>query len=215
MPKKPLWIAISGVYGTGKTTLVEEMFNSYKEKGKRVIKCTMPFQDYGKLEKLKDSTDIHNDILKLASWTRSITQQIREIQASGMYDIIISDGSVLDVLLFASMYSYMYTDVTSILGINSMPIEDFVVFLDADVNLVAYPRVYTVDNFLEKFKSKNVLEKQRFQLKRLLNFVAIEKGIKQYDKTKFFYIDVKSDATRYVLHRIALKKDFLPPEINE
>ena len=215
MAEKPFWIAVSGVYGTGKTTLVEEMYNSYKEKGKRVIKYKMPYQIYAILKKLKDSKDIHNDILKLASYTRTITQKIREIQTSGKYEIILSDGSILDLLLYASMYSYMYTDVTSILGINSIPIEDFVVFLDADVNLVAYPRVYTVDNFLEKFKSKNVLEKQRFQLKRLLNFVAIEKGIKQYDKTKFFYIDVKSDATRYVLHRIALKKDFLPPEINE
>ena len=215
MARKPLWISVSGMYGTGKSTLVDFMYKTYKAEGKKVIKYVMPLQAQQILQKLKNTEDIHSDILQLAKWIRAIALKIRKIQLSGKYEIVLTDGSILDLLLYASMYGYMYTDVLLFLGLSSIPTEDFIIALDADVDTVAYPMVYTVNGFLEKFKSKDVLKLQRVQLRKLLKYVVVERAVRQYYNAKILPIEVEaSDSKRHVHQKIKKAKDFLPKSIN-
>ena len=204
MARKPLWISVTGLFGTGKTTLVNDLKDYFVEKGLEVKRFEMPFQRDDVLNKLNNSYDIHADILLLAYYTRLITQEIQELQGS-CYDIVLTDGSILDVILYASINSYMFSDAASIQGINTMLIEDLIIFLDAEFD-IAYTRIHKKENFSEKFKSKKSLRRQSIQLKKLYDFVQKEKGLKQYQKTKFTLMDTTSNAKQYTLK---MAKDFI------
>ena len=88
--KKTLWVAISGLDGSGKTTLVDSLKTWFEEKGLKVKRDRLPHDRYIVSDLLDKSTDSYTDRLLFAVDNRIFGTELKEVLKSGEFDIVLT-----------------------------------------------------------------------------------------------------------------------------
>lgn len=77
--KKTLWVAISGLDGSGKTTLVDSLKTWFEEKGLKVKRDRLHHDRYIVSDLLNQSTDSYTDRLLFAVDNRIFGTELKEV----------------------------------------------------------------------------------------------------------------------------------------
>ena len=85
------WIVVSGLDGSGKTTLVDDLERWLKENNKRVMRSRLPYDEYLVKKLLNVSNDSYTDRMLFALDNRIFAEHFKKWQDSKEYDIILLD----------------------------------------------------------------------------------------------------------------------------
>lgn len=119
------WIAVSGMDGGGKTSLVEALSEYYKEKGLRVYKFQFPFNKAQVLEEIETSGkgtphgNIRLDRLAFATDYLFGLEKIALLMEAKEYDIYISQRFGSANFIFGAAQEESYEETQLLLGLNS------------------------------------------------------------------------------------------------
>ena len=125
--KKTPWIVVTGLDGSGKTTLVDNLEKFLTEKGFRVKRTRSPHDRYlvgdllnisGDGEPMKDR---YTDRLIFALDNRILGTRIRHWQNSGEYDIILSQRGFFDSFVHGAVQGYTYEQIATLNQIEDLP----------------------------------------------------------------------------------------------
>lgn len=90
------WIAVTGLDGSGKTTLVDNLVKFLESKGFKVYRDRFPHDKYLTKTLLNESKDAYTDRLLFALDNRIAGTHLRSIIETGEYDFIVTQRCFLD-----------------------------------------------------------------------------------------------------------------------
>lgn len=90
------WIAVTGLDGSGKTTLVDNLVKFLESKGFKVYRDRFPHDKYLTKTLLNESKDAYTDRLLFALDNRIAGTHLRGIIETGEYDFIVTQRCFLD-----------------------------------------------------------------------------------------------------------------------
>ncbi len=169
MHKVP-WIVITGLDGSGKTTLVDKLESLFKTQGIRVKRTRSPHDSYLVHELLNVSgdgepmKDRYTDRLIFALDNRILGTRIRGWQASGEFDVILSQRGFFDSYVHGAVQGYTYEQISDINGIMDLPTCDVMIHLCADSD-IAYSRIKD-DEDADKFETPAYMRRQEEETRR-------------------------------------------------
>ncbi len=184
------WIIITGLDGSGKTTLQDDLINYLKKQNKTVKRYHSPYDDY--LKSLLDLSgnglplkDSYTDFLIFALDHRLQNYRIKE--AKEQYDYIISQRGPVDSFVHASVWGFSYEETYSILRMNELETCEILIHLNANPE-IAYERIKN-DKNADKYEYLEYIVEQSKETKKV--FLEIQKENKylaQYSKSINIYI---------------------------
>ena len=169
MNKVP-WIVVTGLDGSGKTTLVDNLEKLFTEQGIRVKRFRSPHDQYlihellnvsGDGEPMKDR---YTDRLIFALDNRILGTRIRGWQSSGEYDVLLSQRGFFDSYVHGAVQGYTYEQISDINGIGDLPVCDVMIHLCADSD-IAYSRIKD-DEDADKFETPLYMRRQEEETRR-------------------------------------------------
>ena len=198
------WIIITGLDGSGKTTLQTDLMNYLENQNKTVKRYHSPYDDY--LKSLLDLSgngvalkDSYTDLLIFALDHR--LQNYRIKQAREQYDYILSQRGPIDLFVHAAVWGFNYKQTYSILQMNELDTCEVLIHLNANPD-VAYQRIKNDEN-ADKYEYLEYIRKQYKETKKV--FLEIQKGNKylyQYSKSINIYIDTTNLTTVETFGRV-------------
>lgn len=168
--KRIPWIVVTGLDGSGKTTLVDELEKYLTEKGLRVKRTRSPHDKYligdllnvsGEGDPMKDR---YTDRLIFALDNRILGTRIRQWMASGEYDIILSQRGFFDSFVHGAVQGYTYEQIATLNQIEDLPKCSLMLHLCTD-STVAYQRIKD-DKDADKFETPQYLRRQEEETRR-------------------------------------------------
>ena len=105
MSKKAKWIVVTGLDGSGKTTLVDNLVTWFQEKGYKVMRDRFPHDRYLVKDLLNKSHDRYTDRLLFALDNRLFGTELQERIDSGEYDVIITQRGFLDSFVLVDSWA--------------------------------------------------------------------------------------------------------------
>lgn len=191
------WIIITGLDGSGKTTLQNNLVNHLENQNKQVKRYHSPYDDY--LKSLLDLSgngmalkDSYTDLLIFALDHRLQNYRIR--QAREQYEYIISQRGPIDLFVHAAVWGFSYKQTYSILQMNELDTCEVLIHLNADPE-VAYQRIKD-DKNADKYEYPEYIKNQYKETRKA--FVEIQKKNRylcQYSKSINIYIDTTNLST--------------------
>lgn len=165
------WIVITGLDGSGKTGLVDNLEKYFTEELKlRVKRTRSPHDKYlihdllnvsGDGEPMKDR---YTDRLIFALDNRILGTRIRQWQNSGEFDIILSQRGFFDSFVHGAVQGYTYEQIANLNQIEDLPKCQLMIHLCADSN-IAYNRIKD-DPDADKFETSAYMRKQEEETRR-------------------------------------------------
>lgn len=185
------WIIITGLDGSGKTSLKNNLINYFKNMNKNVKGYHSPYDEYlkgllnlsGDGKALKDS---YTDLLIFALDHR--LQNYRIKQARKEYDYIISQRGPIDLFTHGAVWGYNYKEINSILHMEELDICEVLIHLNTNPK-IAYQRIKD-DKDADKYEYPEYIKKQYKETKKI--FYEIKKRNKylyRYSNAINIYID--------------------------
>lgn len=171
MKKKGIWIAVSGLDGSGKTTLVDNLENLFKENGKSVFRDRLPHDKYLVKQLLNESKDSYTDRLLFALDNRIFGQKLHDMQEDELYDIYLTQRCFLDSFVHGAVQGYNYEWVESLNRVADLPRTDIIIHLVAEAS-EAYNRIKE-DPDADKFEYPAYIKKQEIETRRA--FTEVQK----------------------------------------
>jgi thymidylate kinase len=168
---KAPWIVITGLDGTGKTTLVKELAKDY---GEGAFTFHLPYSDFV-IPSLKISGkgepfgDVHTDRLIFATDVRLTNQHLKRWREEN--DIIFSQRGWMDNFIHGKVQGFSYKETLSSLEAESLEKATAIICLNADP-LVAYSRIKD-DCDGDKYETLEYIKKQAKETDNF--FKAVEK----------------------------------------
>ena len=163
MPKgKAKWIVVTGLDGSGKTHLVEDLANYYRNKGLKVKTAHLPYDKHlgtKVLPKLKMS---YSDRLLFALDNHIFAAQLEEWMSE--YDIIISQRGWFDSFVHGAVQGYSYSFIGQLNRIEELPVCNVMIHLVASAS-VAYARIKD-DPDGDKFEYPSYIRTQELETRR-------------------------------------------------
>ena len=164
MRKKGLWIAVSGLDGSGKTTLVDNLESFFGEKGLSVYRDRLPHDQYLVKKMLDESKDSYTDRVLFALDNRIFGTKLSEMQRNEEYDIYLTQRCFLDSFVHGAVQGYTYEWIESLNQVADLPRTDVIIHLVAEAN-VAYQRICN-DPEADKFEYPAYIKKQEIETRR-------------------------------------------------
>lgn len=171
MKKNTPWIVITGLDGSGKTGLVDNLEKYFVDELKlRVKRTRSPHDRYligdllnvsGDGEPMKDR---YTDRLIFALDNRILGTRIRQWQRSGEYDLILSQRGFFDSFVHGSVQGYTYEQIATLNQIDDLPKCTLMIHLCADSN-IAYARIKD-DPEADKFETAAYMRRQEEETRR-------------------------------------------------
>lgn len=183
------WIVVSGLDGSGKTTLVSNLEKMFKEQGLRVKRDKFPKDKYLVRTLLNKSKDTYTDRILFVLDNRITGTEIQEAIDSGEYDIIITQRGFLDSFVHGAVQGYTYEMVETLNHFSDMPKCDIIIHMVAEAS-VAYSRIAN-DPDADKFEYPEYIEKQEQETRRAYREIVARKNpvLSSFKDCKHIYVD--------------------------
>ena len=163
--KKTLWVAVSGLDGSGKTTLVDNLYAwMVNEKGLSVYRDRLPHDRYIVTDLLDKSKDSYTDRLLFAVDNRIFGTKLGELMKSGEYDIVLTQRCFLDSFVHGAVQGYSYSWVEDLNRTAELPRTDVIIHMMAEAK-TAYSRICD-DPDADKFEYPAYMRKQEIETRR-------------------------------------------------
>lgn len=168
--KKTPWIVVTGLDGSGKTTLVDMLEKHLSGKGFRVMRTRSPHDKYligellnvsGEGDPMKDR---YTDRLIFALDNRILGTRIRQWMASDEYDVILSQRGFFDSFVHGAVQGYTYEQIATLNQIEDLPKCSLMLHLCTD-STVAYQRIKD-DKDADKFETPQYMRRQEEETRR-------------------------------------------------
>jgi len=216
------WIVVTGLDGSGKTSLIDNLEKLFTSKGLRVKRFRSPHDEYlihtllnvsGDGEPMKDR---YTDRLIFALDNRILGTRIRHWATSGEYDILLSQRGFFDSFVHGAVQGYGYHEIASMNQIDDLPKCTVMVHLCAD-STVAYNRIKD-DEDADKFETPAYMRKQEFETRR--GYRALTQGnnadLSAFNGIKNFFIDTTELSSEEVFRLASTRlKEFFKESLPE
>lgn len=198
------WIVVSGLDGSGKTTLVDNLEKYLLQENLRVKRSRLPHNEYLVKELLDVSTNSYTDRMLFALDNRIFAERYRQWESSGDYNFILTQRGFLDSFVHGAVQGYSYSWVAEFNQIASLPKCHVIIHLVAEAE-TAYSRIKD-DPDADKFEYIDYIRKQESETRRAYSELC--KGnvdLKHFDNAINIYIDTTQLTTEETFE-MALKR---------
>ena len=159
MKKRPIWIVVTGLDGSGKTSLVENLTKWFsEEKNLSVYRDRFPHDHYLVKDLLNKSKDKYTDRLLFALDNRLFGTELKEMLESGEYDVIITQRGFLDSFVHGAVQGFSYSWIAELNQIDTLPKCDIMIHMVCEPS-VSYARIRN-DPDADKFEYPAYIDKQ-------------------------------------------------------
>ena len=200
------WIVVTGLDGSGKTTLVKNLADYYRnEKNLRVATDRFPHDKYLVHELLEKSKDAYTDRLLFALDNRIFGTELKEMMDSKKYDDIITQRGFLDSFVHGSVQGFSYAWINELNRVNDLPKCDVMIHMVCNAG-VAYSRICD-DPDADKFEYPDYIEKQECETRKAYDEVTSGRNpnFEHFKNAQNIYIDTTQMSTSEVFS-FAIKK---------
>lgn len=190
MAKKTKWIVVTGLDGSGKTSLVSNLTSWLSEEKKlKVKRDRFPHDRYLVKDLLDKSKDRYTDRLLFALDNRLFGTELAEIIESGEYDIVITQRGFLDSFVHGSVQGFSYSWIGELNQIADLPKCDIMIHMVCEAR-TAYSRICN-DPDADKFEYPAYIDKQERETRRAYAEVISETNpdLKHFKDSENLYID--------------------------
>lgn len=203
MTKKGLWISVTGLDGSGKTTLVDNLQKWLSEKEKTVYRSRLPHDEYLVKTLLNESKDKYTDRLLFALDNRIFGTKLSAIRDD--YDFILTQRCFLDSFVHGAVQGFSYDWIEELNNTSELPRTDILIHLVAEAS-VAYQRICN-DPDADKFEYPEYIGVQERETRRAYSNVLKggDPALDSFKKCKNIYIDTTQMTTDEVFE-VATKK---------
>ena len=188
------WIVVSGLDGSGKTTLVDNLENWLKENGKRVFRSRLPYDEYLVKNLLDVSKDSYTDRMLFALDNRIFAEHFKEWQNSKEYDIILTQRGFLDSFVHGAVQGYNYSWTAEFNQIQTLPKCDVIIHMVAEAQ-TAYDRIKN-DPEGDKFEYLSYISRQEAETRKA--YYELQKGnpdLEHFRDARNIYVDTTQMTT--------------------
>jgi len=197
------WIVVTGLDGSGKTTLVDNLCTWLTSQGKRVKRDRFPHDEYLTKKLLNRCQDPYTDRLLFALDNRLTATIIQEALESGEYDYVITQRGFLDSFVHGAVQGYDYATIEFLNRFADFPQCDIMIHMVAEAT-EAFSRIQD-DPDADKFEFLEYIEKQEFETRRAYKEVALRKSpalVSLFRETVNIYVDTTQMTTDEVFDYI-------------
>lgn len=158
------WIAVSGLDGSGKTTLVDNLEKYFTGTcGMRVKRDRLPHDPYLVKELLNVSDDKYTDRLLFALDNRIFAARYRK-WSHHEFDVLLTQRCNLDSFVHGAVQGFSYAEIGRLNGIADLPRCDVIIHLVAEA-ATAYKRICD-DPDADKFEYPEYIRVQEQETRR-------------------------------------------------
>lgn len=163
--KKTKWIVVTGLDGSGKTSLVSNLTSWLSEEKKlKVKRDRFPHDRYLVKDLLDKSKDRYTDRLLFALDNRLFGTELAEIIESGKYDFIVTQRGFLDSFVHGAVQGFSYSWIGELNQIADLPKCDIMIHMVCEAR-TAYSRICN-DPDADKFEYPAYIDKQERETRR-------------------------------------------------
>lgn len=162
MKKKATWIVVTGLDGSGKTTLVKNLAEHYRAQGLHVKTAHLPFDKHLGEDVLPILKNPYSDRLLFALDNHIFAAKLEEWQSK--YDLIISQRGWFDSFVHGAVQGFSYSFIGQLNRVEQLPRCDVMIHLVAAAN-VAYARIKD-DPDADKFEYPSYILNQELETRR-------------------------------------------------
>lgn len=199
--KKAKWIVVSGLDGSGKTTLVTNLENWLKEKGNKVMRSRLPHDKYLVKTLLDISRDSYTDRMLFALDNRIFAERYKSWQESGEYDFVLTQRGFLDSFVHGAVQGYSYSWIAELNRIADLPECDVIINMVAEAE-TAYERIKDEPD-ADKFEYISYIKRQEMETRKAYHEVI--KGnvdLEHFKNAINIYIDTTQMTTDEVFETV-------------
>lgn len=190
MAKKTKWIVVTGLDGSGKTSLVSNLTSWLSEEKKlKVKRDRFPHDRYLVKDLLNKSKDRYTDRLLFALDNRLFGTELAEIIESGKYDFIVTQRGFLDSFVHGAVQGFSYSWIGELNQIADLPKCDIMIHMVCEAR-TAYSRICN-DPDADKFEYPAYIDKQERETRRAYAEVISETNpdLEHFKDCQNLYID--------------------------
>ena len=190
MRKKTAWIVVTGLDGSGKTSLVSNLTSWLSEEKKlKVKRDRFPHDRYLVKDLLNKSKDRYTDRLLFALDNRLFGTELAEIIESGKYDVIVTQRGFLDSFVHGAVQGFSYSWIGELNQIADLPKCDIMIHMVCEAR-TAYSRICN-DPDADKFEYPAYIDKQERETRRAYAEVISEANpdLEHFKDSQNLYID--------------------------
>ena len=182
------WIVVSGLDGTGKTTLVDNLEKWMTENGKKVKRSRLPYDEYLVKNLLNVSNDNYTDRLLFALDNRLFAEHFKKWQDSKEYDIILTQRGFLDSFVHGAVQGYDYSWIAELNQVQTLPKCDVIIHMVAEAK-IAYERIKD-DPDEDKFEYMSYIRRQVEETRTAYSeLVSGNSDLEHFADAKNIYLD--------------------------
>lgn len=182
------WIVVSGLDGSGKTTLVDDLERWLKENNKRVMRSRLPYDEYLVKKLLNVSNDSYTDRMLFALDNRIFAEHFKKWQESQEFDIILTQRGFLDSFVHGAVQGYSYSWIADLNQIETLPKCDIIIHMVAEAE-TAYARIKD-DPDADKFEYLTYIRRQEAETRRAYRELKKKNDdLGHFDNVTNIYVD--------------------------
>lgn len=188
------WIVVSGLDGSGKTTLVDNLERWMKENNKRVMRSRLPHDEYLVKNLLNVSNDSYTDRMLFALDNRIFAEHFKKWQESQEFDFIITQRGFLDSFVHGAVQGYSYSWIADLNQIQTLPKCDIIIHMVAEAE-TAYARIKD-DPDADKFEYLTYIRRQEAETRRAYRELEKKNGdLAHFSNATNIYVDTTQMST--------------------
>ena len=188
------WIVVSGLDGSGKTTLVEDLDCYLTGLGYRVKRDRLPHDHYLVGTLLDKSTSKYTDRMLFALDNRLFDEELQKWIESDAYDFIITQRGYLDSFVHGAVQGFSYEFISKLNRVNELSKCDVMIHLVAEAE-TAYARIKD-DPLADKFEYLAYIREQETQTRRAYHeLMAGNKDLEHFSNALNIYVDTTQMTT--------------------
>ena len=159
------WLVVSGLDGSGKTSLVSNLQKWLEEeRNKRVKTSRLPHDRHLVKDLLNVSKDSYTDRMLFALDNRIFAEHFKDWVDSGEYDFIVTQRGFLDSFVHGAVQGYDYSWIANLNRIEDLPKCEVIIHMVAEAE-TAYNRIKD-DEDADKFEYISYIRRQESETRR-------------------------------------------------